>query len=145
MTPETVLILLLSLLDHQRVQTARTICARHRQTTIVQQVVVGSEIYGVPPALILSIGYMESIFGCAPGSGGSWGAPQSRYRRDIAGDPDGNANRAASALNLGYRQCRTWFGAISHFRCGRCDCPRLIGYQPRTAFRTAQRLDNSLR
>lgn len=95
-----------------------------------------SETYGVPPALLVAVGYLESGFGTHPRSGGSWGAPRDRRHRHIAGGP----NQEASALALGFRRCGNWRSALHHFRCGMCRCPRVVGYTPDDAFRLADRI-----
>jgi hypothetical protein len=95
----------------------------------------------VNPALLISVGTLESMLSCDPRSGGSWGAPISRTRRGVAG----NSDHTASALALGYRRCHSTIGALSSFRCGLCSCHRLVGYTPETALALAQRLDPELR
>jgi hypothetical protein len=93
-------------------------CIDTRRASIVTQADAASREHGVPMRLLLAVGYAESHLGCAPRSGGCWGAPISRTARHTAG----RASHAASALALGHRRCGTWRGAIAHFRCGRCVC-----------------------
>jgi hypothetical protein len=95
-----------------------------------------SETHGVPPALVVSVGFLESQFGADPRSGGSWGAPRDRRHRHVAGGP----NEQASALALGYRACGSWDRALHFFRCGLCRCPRVVGYTPDAAMRLAERI-----
>jgi hypothetical protein len=102
-------------------------CIDARRSQIVADADAASRTHGVPPQLLLSVGYAESHLGCARGSGGCWGAPVSRTQRHTAG----RASHAASALALGHRRCATWRGAVSHFRCGRCVCPRNAEYVAR--------------
>jgi hypothetical protein len=85
---------------------------------IVTQADAAVAATGVPVRLLLAVGYAESHLGCAPRSGGCWGAPASRTARHTAG----RASHAASALALGHRRCGTWRGALGHFRCGQCVC-----------------------
>lgn len=91
---------------------------------------------GVPAEILLAVGWAETHLGCDAGEGGNWGAPISRSRRHTAGTPD----HAARALAWGYRRCHDWPGAVAHFRCGMCRCPRLAGYGPATVMRIAGRL-----
>jgi hypothetical protein len=93
-------------------------CIDTRRASIVTQADAAVAATGVPVRLLLAVGYAESHLGCAPRSGGCWGAPASRAARHTAG----RASHAASALALGHRRCGTWRGALGHFRCGRCVC-----------------------
>lgn len=93
-------------------------CLAARAARVVADADAASRAHGVPVALLLSVGYAESHLGCAPRSGGCWGAPASRDARHTPG----RASHAASALALGHRACGTWPGAVAHFRCGRCVC-----------------------
>jgi hypothetical protein len=136
-TPVALLVALLALFS----STPRTRCIERRAPEIAAEASASAARYDVPPALLLAIGMHESALGCDPRAGGSWGAPISRTRRAVAGTSD----HAASALALGHSRCRTWLGAVSHFRCGRCRCPPLVGYEPRDAMRLARRIDPGLR
>lgn len=93
-------------------------CIARRREEIIADADAASREHGVPVRLLLAVGLMESHWGCAPASGGCWGAPRDRDHRHSAG----RASHAASALALGHRRCRTWRGAVSHFRCGMCVC-----------------------
>lgn len=94
-------------------------CIRGRQTEIARQAQEASDRTGVPPAIILVVGFMESHFGCHPRSGGCWGAPVDPQHRQTAG----THMHAAVALQHSFAVCHSWQGAISRFRCGLCRCP----------------------
>ena len=96
--------------------------------------------YGVPVGVLLAVAVMESHLGCAPRSGGCWGAPVSRTRRQTAG----RADHAASALALGYRRCHSDEGAVSHFRWGVCHRATHTGYGPEDVLRLAERVAGAL-
>ena len=100
------------------------VCLDARTPRVVADADRASREHGVPVRLLLAVGYRESHLGCAPRSGGCWGAPASRTRR---GSP-GRASHAASALALGYRRCGTWAGAVLHFRAGVCRSVRHGAY-----------------
>lgn len=114
-------------------------CIDARHDEIVSMATRSAETFDVPVALLLVVGFSETHFGCDPASGGNWGAPRDRNHRQTAGTSDS----AASALALGYRECRTWLGAVSHFRCGRCGtCPAgQPGYTARGALRRVRQLN----
>jgi hypothetical protein len=92
----------------------------------------------VPADLLLVVAYLESHLGCAPGSGGCWGAPASPAHRGTAGRPV----HAARALASGLRVCTTEIGAVSRFRCGLCRCPVAPGrgYTAQDALRLVERV-----
>lgn len=124
------LVLILSLLGLFRHETAGLRCIRERKDQIAADAEAAAARYSVPVAALLAVAYLESQYGCHPRSGGCWGAPVSPQRRGTAG----NAYHAAAALAWGYRRCDgSNLQAVSHFRCGRCRCPHLIGYQPEDA------------
>lgn len=91
---------------------------------------------GVPPAVILAVGFLETHLGCDQGEGGNWGAPISRTRRHTAGTPA----QAALALSHGYQVCHTWVGAISRFRSGQCRIPARMANYPRNAINLINRM-----
>ena len=113
-------------------------CIVARRETIAASADAAAEAHGVPVALLLSVAYLESHLGCSAHSGGCWGAPISRTRRGVAG----GADRAASALALGYRRCGgTPEGAIASFRWGLCRVPvGARGYGPADVMRFAARV-----
>lgn len=115
MTAAEALALLLALLPARRPYAA---CLAARTARVTADADAASREHGVPVRLLLAVGYAESHLGCAPRSGGCWGAPVSRTALHTAG----RASHAASALALGHRRCGTWTGAVAHFRCGRCVC-----------------------
>lgn len=133
MTAHLLLSILLQLLP---VPAARRACIMERRETIERDADAAAARYGVPVEVLVSIGFLETHLSCAPGSGGGWGAPISPTRRGVAG----GAAHSAAALAWGYRRCTTTLGAVSHYRCGRCVCPHLIGYQPEQAVRLSERL-----
>jgi hypothetical protein len=129
---------LAALLLAVRVPVAERACIVARRETIAASADAAAAAHGVPVALLLSVAYLESHLGCSPRSGGCWGAPISRARRGVAG----GADRAASALALGYRRCGgTPEGAVSSFRWGRCRVPSgAHGYGPADVLRLAARV-----
>ena len=113
----------------------RAECIKRRLPEITTRLEAAETTYGVPRGLLLAVGFLESHLGCAPGSGGCWGAPVSRNARGTAGTSD----HAARALARSREVCGTWLGAVSRFRCGLCRCPRLVGYEPGYAVELAER------
>jgi len=113
-------------------------CILARREAIAASAEAAAAAHHVPVALLLSVAYLESHLGCSRGSGGCWGAPISRTRRGVAG----GADRAASALALGYRRCGgTDEGAVASFRWGRCRVPPgAHGYGPADVLRLAARV-----
>lgn len=103
----------------------QSVCMHNRQQEIVHAAAQVEREFGVPPAVILSVGFLESHLGCDRASGGCWGAPISPTRRTTAG----THMHAGRALATSYRVCTvngqgSWLRAISRFRCGRCGgCP----------------------
>jgi hypothetical protein len=120
------------------VPAAERACIVARRETIAATADAAAAAHGVPVALLLSVAYLESHLGCSRGSGGCWGAPISRTRRGVAG----GADRAASALALGYRRCGgTPEGAVASFRWGLCRVPAgAHGYGPADVLRFAARV-----
>jgi hypothetical protein len=104
-------------------QTPYPRCTKRNTESIVARAERVFTVYGVPPGVLLVIGYLESHLGCHPRSGGCWGAPVDRRHR-------GTADNAASSLRNGFAACGTWEGAVGWFRCGACRCPPLVGYDP---------------
>ena len=129
---------LAALLLAVRVPAVERACIVARRDTIAASATAAAEAHGVPVALLLSVAYLESHLGCSAHSGGCWGAPISRARRGVAG----GADRAASALALGYRRCgNTDEGAVSSFRWGLCRVPPgAHGYGPADVLRLAARV-----
>jgi hypothetical protein len=129
---------LLALLLAVRVPARERACIVARRDTIAASADAAAEAHHVPVALLLSVAYLESHLGCSAHSGGCWGAPISRTRRGVAG----GADRAASALALGYRRCgNTPEGAVASFRWGLCRVPPgARGYGPATVMRFAARV-----
>lgn len=113
-------------------------CIDRRRHEIVQQIHFAALAQGVPPAVLLVVGMLESHYGCARNSGGCWGAPVDPTHRLTAGTP----HHAAVALATSFRVCRTWQGAISRFRCGLCQCPARAGrgYSPEYAARLVEQV-----
>lgn len=85
---------------------------------------------GVPPSVLLSVGWSESHLGTDPRSGGCWGAPISATRRNVAGTP----LHAARVLARGHRLCGSdWRRSVAFFRSGACDGGRHGGYVERVS------------
>lgn len=93
-------------------------CIEARADEIATAAADASSAHGVPPALLLSVGFHETWLGCHGER--DWGAPMDRRHRRTAGTPDD----AARALATGYRVCGTWPGAVSRFRSGLCTTQR---------------------
>lgn len=91
-------------------------CVERTRATIVREADDAARAHGVPVALLIVVGWVESHCGCDPRAGGSWGAPVSALRRRVAG----RAMHAASALAAGHRACGSWEGAVARFRSGSC-------------------------
>lgn len=129
---------LVALLLAVRVPVAERRCIVARREAIAASATAAAAAHGVPVALLLSVAYLESHLGCSAHSGGCWGAPISRTRRGVAG----GADRAASALALGYRRCGgTDEGAVSSFRWGLCRVPAgAHGYGPADVLAFAARV-----
>lgn len=119
-------------------------CIQANQVQIASVLQDGEQNHGVPPLVLLSVGFMETHLGCDAGEGGNWGAPISRLNRHRAGTPA----QAAMALQASYRACGTWLGAISRFRSGLCRIPRGMAHYPRGVVRLmtmlSQRTNQSL-
>lgn len=133
MTARVLLAVLLALLP---VPAARRACIVARRDNIERQADAAARATGVPVAVLIAVGFLETHLSCAPGSGGGWGAPISPTRRGVAG----GAAQSAAALAWGYQRCGTMLGAISHYRSGRCHAPHLVGYQPAQAVDLVDRL-----
>lgn len=93
-------------------------CLNARHDVIVANAEEAANANHVPVGVLIVTGWMESHMGCAPASGGCWGAPIDPQHRHTAGTP----NHAAVALATSYRVCHSWEGAVSRFRCGLCTC-----------------------
>jgi hypothetical protein len=114
-------------------------CMRRHMSETIEAVQAAVDEFGVPAELLLTIGYLETHWGCSRASGGNWGAPASRLHRNRPG----RAHHAASALARAYRNCgRDWRRALMMFRTGRCtfDESRMIGYTPTEAFGVMRRV-----
>ena len=137
---EVVLRLFAALLTlHPLIPNRMRSCMMLNRESISQMASDGSLSTGVPPAVLLMVGFFESHLGCNPRSGGSWGSPVDNTHRHIAGTP----RRAADDLATSYRVCGTWLGAVSRFRCGLCRCrPSLLrGYSPSYLMGQVQRVE----
>jgi hypothetical protein len=92
-------------------------CIERRFDEITTAAGDASDRFGVPPALLLSVGFHETWLGCHGER--DWGAPVDRRHRHTAGTPAD----AAASLAIGLRVCGTWNGAITRFRSGLCSVP----------------------
>ena len=115
-------------------------CVVARASQIAADADSAAARYAVPVGVLLAVAVLESHLGCAPRSGGCWGAPVSRTRRQTAG----RADHAASALALGFRRCGSWPGAVSHFRFGVCARGAHAGYGPDDVWRVRARVEGAL-
>jgi len=104
-------------------------CIQRNARSIVNVVEAAQRENGVPPAVLLTVGFIETHLGCDIGEGGNWGAPISPQRRHVAGTP----RQAAVALQHGFERCGSWMGAIARFRSGRCAIPPNMRHYPQTA------------
>lgn len=111
-------------------------CMERRTHEIAAMADAGFTNHAVPPAVLLTIGYLETHLGCDAGEGGGWGAPISRFHRHTAGTSD----HAARALARSFAVCGTWRSAISRFRYGLCHPIHTAGYAPDGAMRIAERI-----
>jgi hypothetical protein len=109
---------------------------------IMKYVGAGVDKHNIPPSLILTVGFLESHFGCNPRSGGSWGSPIDRNHRGIAGTPIHTARDLANARKV----CGSWFGALARYQSGLCHRRSLVAsYTPQYAFNVAWRMENVAR
>lgn len=128
------LVALLSFFAHVPEPQASRIAANRVQ--IEASVAESERVHGVPPAVMLTVAWLESHLGTAPGSGGCWGAPVSATRRQTAGTP----LQAARVLARGYEHCHhDWRQAVGFFRSGLCNGGRHPAYVA-TASRLVRRL-----
>ncbi len=129
--------LLLAVLMRLAPHSSCTPCLVRRASEIAARADAAALTTGVPPGLLLAVGWYESRLGCDPRSGGSWGAPINARHRGTAGTHD----HAARALARSYRVCGTWLGAVTRFRSGRCRFNRtLVGYEASEALRLTERV-----
>jgi hypothetical protein len=127
-------LLLTALLALHRPPAFHAQCIENHRSSIVEHATASANRYQIPVSLLLVTAFSETHLGCDPHEAGGWGAPIDRRHRHTAGGSD----QAASSLAWGFRECHTWFGAVSFYRSGRCHAPHLIGYQPDTAMRMAE-------
>lgn len=111
-------------------------CIEARAARISRRAAEASREHGVPVAIILSVGWLESHLGCDPRSGGSWGSPTDRNHRLRAGGPWHTARDLATS----YRVCGSWTGAVARYRCGLCNCTPRVGYGVRDVDRLVYRI-----
>ena len=136
MTAAAWIVALLSAYPHL----AHRACVVARASQIAADADSAAARYAVPVGVLLAVAVLESHLGCAPRSGGCWGAPVSRTRRQTAG----RADHAASALALGLRRCHSDEGAVSHFRWGVCHRAAHAGYGPEDVWRLAERVAGAM-
>lgn len=111
-------------------------CIEARAAQIVADATAAAQRHGVPPALLLAVGFVETHLGCDRGSGGCWGAPIDPQHRGTAGTVD----HAARALASSHAACGSWGAAVCRFRCGLCRCPAQHERYHRVALGLAARL-----
>jgi len=133
-TSELVLAALLHLFPHMSHNNRA--CIEANRDHIVRVAEEGLRDHGVPPLVMISVGFMETHLGCDVGEGGNWGAPISRAERHRAGTP----GQAAQALQTSREVCGTWLGAISRFKSGLCRIPPSMTFYTRGTLRLMNRL-----
>jgi hypothetical protein len=92
---------------------------QEQKESIVSMAAASSARYGVPPSVLLAVGFMETHLGTDDGEGGGWGAPIDAQHPHQAGTSD----HAARILARGRKVCGCWRGAVSYFRSGKCYPP----------------------
>lgn len=115
------------------------VCIVRNFNSIAQVADAAERENGVPAAVMLSVGFLETHLGCDVGEGGNWGAPISPTRRHVAGAP----RQAAVALQHGFQRCGSWLGAISRFRSGQCVIPQTMARYPRMAMSLMTRISTN--
>jgi len=134
-SPREVVIALMMLFPHMQHRE----CVVAHQEQIIQSLETIEITYPeMPVEHITSIGFVETHLGCDPSSGGNWGAPVSRLRRNVAGTP----LQAARILWRSYEVCgNNWEAAMRRFRTGVC-MPTTIGTRyGRMAMNVSYRLE----
>jgi hypothetical protein len=107
-----------------------------RRESIVAMATHSSETYNVPPAVLLTVGFLETHLGTDANEGGGWGAPINRHHRHVAGTSDSAARILARSLEV----CGTWERAIARFRSGLCVAPLSMRRYVRTALQLVARI-----
>ena len=133
---EAVRALLAALLSLYRPPAATRERIDRTRDAIVTAVTEAAEQHGVPPAVLLVVGFSETHLGTDVGEGGGWGAPVDRRHRHTAG----NAGHAARSLAWGYRHCGTWQMAVAFFRTGPCRPRHPSGYTAAGTMRIVARV-----
>lgn len=116
MNPEAVITVLLLLFP--RMSHGNRECIVQRREAIVSQLREAEETFGIPPAIMASVAFVETHLGCDRNEGGNWGAPVSPTRRHSPG----THLHAARALATSWRVCGggTWEPAVLRFHVGLC-------------------------
>jgi hypothetical protein len=111
-------------------------CIQARRAQIEANLNASNKAWPEMPMLaIATIGFLETHLGCARGQGGNWGAPISRFRRNVAGSP----LQAAHILWTSYVVCdNNWESAARRFRTGLCR-PTKVGSRYGRKFLNTQR------
>jgi len=109
------------------------------EDSIIQAASDAADLHSVPVGIVLGVGFLETHLGTDAGEGGGFGAPVDSRHRHTAG----TAANAAHILSRGHQICGPWIRAIHFFRCGRCSCPRLVGYESPYATRLVERVYES--
>ncbi len=107
-----------------------------QKDAIVAMATASSARYGVPPSVLLVVGFMETHLGTDDGEGGGWGAPIDAQHPNKAGTSDD----AAKILGRGRKRCGSWQGAVSRFRSGQCVAPTFAKSYVRSAMRLIQHM-----
>jgi hypothetical protein len=107
-----------------------------RREAIVTMAAASSARFGVPPSVLLVVGFMETHLGTDDGEGGGWGAPIDAKHPHKAGTSD----HAARILARGRKVCGSWQGAMSWFRSGQCSPPEYAEKYVRDGVRLVERV-----
>lgn len=138
MNPDIAAGLLASLLSlyHHGVRIERI---RNHQSWVVSHLVEAIDAHPeVPPALLMSVGFLETGLGFDSGEGGCWGSPIDRRHRHTTGGPIA----AARDLAHSYVICGgDWMPALHRYRVGLCNGHERIGYTADQAMRLRWRIE----
>ncbi len=113
-------------------------CLVERQQEIAT--IIDNSIAAFPqinPAVLVSVGFLETHLGCDRGEGGGWGAPVNRHHRHTAGTPQ----QAALILWRSFEACGSWDGAARRFRTGSCGRTRIGSAYSQQAIRISHQLE----
>ena len=132
------LLFLAFLYIHPHIPANRSVCIDRNYEIITNSMAKAYVGWQVPPSIFMSVTFAESVWGCDPHSGGSWGSPINRTHRGTPGGP----MRTAEDLHNSYVVCHNWRDAVSRYRYGLCRVSRAreLGYTPGWAMGHSRRL-----